>query len=207
MRARSKTALTSAPLPTTPSGHRPPCLFEQATYQFLDSISPTVSNLISHMNQTHTSLTQACMRTNNIHLSLDLARVEQVAQQGVRSLLSNLLALEKFGQLEKVKPNNTIRIMFENFSSLPLFVQGKEKGRKFCQINKLMKEYNVDVMAMAGCKMRVDWRFTKPTTNVFDSYLLKVNKGVEFVHTISMSASTGTSEEGHVLHQFVRYQQ
>jgi hypothetical protein len=64
-------------------------------------------------------------------LSLDLARAEQVAQQEVRSVLSNLLAVGKYGQLEKVKPDNTIRIMFENFSSLHLFVQGKEKGRKF----------------------------------------------------------------------------
>ena len=56
--------------------------------------------------------------------------------------------------------------MFEKFSSLCLFVQGKEKGRKIRQINKLMKEYNVDVMA--GCKTRVDWRFTEPTMNGFD---------------------------------------
>jgi hypothetical protein len=57
--------------------------------------------------------------------------------------------------------------MFENFSSLCLFAQGKEKGRKVCQINKLMKEYNVDVTA--GCKTRGNWRFTEPTTNGFDS--------------------------------------
>jgi hypothetical protein len=30
-----------------------------------------------------------------------------------------------------------------------------------------MKEYNVNVIA--GCKMQVDWRFTKPTKNGFDS--------------------------------------
>jgi hypothetical protein len=98
---------------------------------------------------------------------LDLARAEQVAQQGVRSILSDLLAVGKYGQLEKVKPNNTICIIWKKISSLCLFVQGKKKGRKICQINKLMKEYNVDVMA--GCKMQVDWRFTKPTMNGFDS--------------------------------------
>jgi hypothetical protein len=57
--------------------------------------------------------------------------------------------------------------MFKNFSSLCLFVQGKEKCRKIRQINKFMKEYNVDVMA--GFKTWVDWRFTKPTMNGFDS--------------------------------------
>jgi hypothetical protein len=118
----------------------PPCLFEQATDQFLDSISPTVSDLINHTNRTHTSLTRSRTQTNNIHLSLDLARAEQVAQQGVWSVLSNLLTVGKYRQLEKVRSNNTIRIMFENFSSLCLFVQGKEKGRKIRQINKLMKE-------------------------------------------------------------------
>jgi hypothetical protein len=145
----------------------PPCLFEQAADQFLDSISPTVSNLIDHTNKTHTSLTQLRKRTDNVRLSLDLARAEQVAQQGVRSVLSDLLTVGKYGQLEKVKPNKTICIMFKKISSLCLFVQGKEKVRKICQINKLMKEYSVDVMS--GCKTRVDWRFTKPRTDGFNS--------------------------------------
>jgi hypothetical protein len=38
---------------------------------------------------------------------------------------------------------------------------------KIQQINKLMKEYNVNIMA--GCKTRVDWGFTKSTRNGFDS--------------------------------------
>jgi hypothetical protein len=100
-------------------------------------------------------------------MSLDLARTKQAAQRGIRSLLSDLVTAGKYGQLEKAKPDNTIRVMFENFSSLRLFAQGKEKGRKIHQINKLMKDYNVDVMA--GWETRVDWRFTKPIANRFDS--------------------------------------
>jgi hypothetical protein len=93
-------------------------------------------------------------------VSLNLARAKQVAQHVVWSVLADLMMEGKYGQLEIVKPDNTIPIMFENFSSLCFFVLGKEKGMKTRQINKLMKEYNVDIMA--GCKTRVDWRFTNP---------------------------------------------
>jgi hypothetical protein len=93
-------------------------------------------------------------------MSLNLARAKQVAQHGVWSVLADLMMEGKYGQLEIVKPDNTIRIMFENFSSLHLFVLGKEKGIQIWQINKLMKEYNVNIMD--GCKTRVDWRFTNP---------------------------------------------
>jgi hypothetical protein len=72
-------------------------------------------------------------------MSLNLARAEQVAQRGVRSVLADLMMEGKYGQLEKVTHDNTIRIMFENFSSLCLFVLGKDKGVKIWQINKLMK--------------------------------------------------------------------
>jgi hypothetical protein len=75
----------------------------------------------------------------------------------------------KYGQLEKRKPDDIICIMFENFSNLRIFVLGKEKGMKIWQINKLMEEYNVDIMA--GCKTRVDWRFTESTTNGFNSLI------------------------------------
>jgi hypothetical protein len=150
-----------------PRAINPYCQFEQAADLFLDSISPTVGNLIDHTNQTHTSLTQSHARPDTICMSLNLARTKQAAQRGVRSLLSDLITAGKYGQLKKAKFDNTIRVMFEKFSSFCLFAQGKEKCRKICQINKLMKDYNVDVMA--GCETRVDWRFTKPTANGFHS--------------------------------------
>ena len=53
--------------------------------------------------------------------------------------MADLMMEGKYKQLEKVKPDNTICIMFENFSSLCLFVLGKDKGVKIWQINKLMK--------------------------------------------------------------------
>ncbi len=144
-----------------------PCHFEQAAKQFLDSISPTVSDLIEHLHWTHTSLTGLHAQANNVQISLDLARAKQVAQRSVQSVLVDLMMEGKYRQLEIVKPDNTICIMFENFSSLHLFVLWKEKGMKIRQINKLIKEYKVNIMD--GCKARVDWRLTKSTTNGFNS--------------------------------------
>jgi hypothetical protein len=114
-----------------------PCHFEQAAEQFLDSISPTVGNLIEHLHQTHTSLTRTCAEADRTPMSLDLARAELAAQRGVQLLVTKLRVVEKYGQLETLKPHNTIRIMFKNFSSLQLFVSGKAKGKKIRQIKNL----------------------------------------------------------------------
>jgi hypothetical protein len=65
-----------------------------------------VSDLIKHLHWTHTSLTGLHTQANNVLMSLDLARAEQVAQHSVQSVLADLMTKDKYRQLEKVKPDN-----------------------------------------------------------------------------------------------------
>jgi hypothetical protein len=49
--------------------------------------------------------------------------------------------------------------MYKNFSSLGLFTEGPAWYKKVRQLNKLMADYGVDVLA--GCETRTDWGFVK----------------------------------------------
>jgi hypothetical protein len=58
-----------------------------------------------------------------------------------------------------IKPDDSIRLMYENFSSLSVFSVGTMHHKKILQINKLMADYGVDILA--GCKTRTDWWFVE----------------------------------------------
>jgi hypothetical protein len=47
--------------------------------------------------------------------------------------------------------------MYKNFSSLSLFATGNSWHKKIQQINKLMGDYGVDLLA--GCETCIDWRY------------------------------------------------
>jgi hypothetical protein len=47
--------------------------------------------------------------------------------------------------------------MYENVSRLGMFVQGPSRHIKVRQLNKLIQEYGVDLLAR--CEMRTNWRF------------------------------------------------
>jgi hypothetical protein len=49
--------------------------------------------------------------------------------------------------------------MYENFSSLSVFSTRAMRHKKIRQINKLMTDYGVDILA--GCETRTDWQFVE----------------------------------------------
>ncbi len=61
----------------------------------------------------------------------------------------------KYGCIEHNKPNDVVQVMHKNFSSLGLFTEGPAWHKKVRQLNKLMADYGVDVLA--GCESRTDW--------------------------------------------------
>jgi hypothetical protein len=55
--------------------------------------------------------------------------------------------------------------MYENFSSLSIFIMGPTRHLKVQQLNKLMLDYSVDLLA--GCKTRTDWHFVSSKEDRF----------------------------------------
>jgi len=85
------------------------------------------------------------------------AHVKQAAWQSVCQEHSALTTKGAYGFLSCDKPDNIVCMMYKNFSSLSLFAKGPKKHVKICQLNKLLKNFGVDVIAR--CETRTDWRF------------------------------------------------
>ncbi len=62
-----------------------------------------------------------------------------------------------YGRIHSKKLDNVVRIMFKDFSSLGLFVEGPTWHKKVRQLNKLVWDYKVDLLV--GCKTRTDWPY------------------------------------------------
>jgi hypothetical protein len=88
---------------------------------------------------------------------VEMAHVQQAAQLTVHNKYTMIRAGGTYGQLQYKKPDNVIWMMYENFSSLSHFTKGPKKQVKILQLNKLMVDYSVDVLAR--CKTRIDWQF------------------------------------------------
>ncbi len=67
--------------------------------------------------------------------------------------------------ISKEKPNDVVRVMFENFSSLGLFVEGVLRHKKIRRLNPLSRKYRVDLLV--GCETSTDWRFIKREEDKF----------------------------------------
>jgi hypothetical protein len=70
-----------------------------------------------------------------------------------------------YGRVNCDKPDNVVWVMYKNFSSLTLFAMGNMHHKKICQINKLMSDYSIDILA--GCKTGTDFRFVTEEENKF----------------------------------------
>ena len=80
--------------------------------------------------------------------------MNQRADCAVRVKLTAVNSGRGCGRISAVKPDNVIRMIYENFSSLGLFAEGPSKHKKIRHINKLMKDYEVDLLA--GVETRTD---------------------------------------------------
>ena len=125
-------------------------------------MTPTVGQLIDHTCAVRLQLPTPCSPSRN---SMAVAYAEQAARQSVYHELSTLTANGSDGCLSQVKPDNVVRLMYENFSCLSLFVQGPKKHVKIQQLNKIITDYSVDVIA--GCETRTNWRYVNKEESRF----------------------------------------
>ena len=127
--------------------------------KFLEASTPTIGDLIEHTQQRHTQITRLTDKYVPISEVLERARVNREASESVRREYANTESKGVYGNIPRIKPDNSIRLMYENFSSLSVFSTGAMRHKKIRQINKLIADYGVDILA--GCETRTDWRFVE----------------------------------------------
>ncbi len=121
------------------------------TADFFINNTPTIGNLVDYSQKVLT-----CLPKKRINLPHSVSTA-QANLQSQTSMFHKYAALEMnrgYGQIAREKPDNVVRVMYENFSSLGLFTGGPLQQRKVRQLNYLMSDYGVNVLA--GCKTRTD---------------------------------------------------
>ncbi len=108
-----------------------------------------------------------------MNVSLNIS-VTQANQQTWVAVLQEYALGEKagkYGWRERNRPDDVVQVMYKNFSSLGLFVERPARHKKVGQLNKLMADYGIDVLA--GCETWTDWQFIKKEDdrfcNLFDN--------------------------------------
>ena len=127
-----------------------------ARVRFYDKVGPTVNQVIDKVKKV--SRWKKKKKTN---VTFTKAQQKVVVQErkGVTKMVNEMV--HKFkeqerGHVEKKKPSDTMRVMFENVNSLGVFTTGKHRNRKLRQLRHLIKEYEVDVTSFV--ETQVDWR-------------------------------------------------
>jgi hypothetical protein len=111
---------------------------------FVAGMTPTVGNLVKN-SSTGGSCT-ACIRHPTTN-SVTTARANLVARASVHREHTEMEATGVYGQVSCDKPDDVVQIMYENFSSLSIFTIGLACHKKVRQLNKLMLDYSVDLLA------------------------------------------------------------
>ncbi len=121
---------------------------------FLAGMTPTVGNLVKFSSTPGTCTAHIKHPTTN---SVTTAQANLVAQASIHREYAAMEATGVYSRVSCDKPDNVVQIMYENFSSLIIFTLSPARHKKVRQLNKLMSNYSMDLLA--GCKTRTDWHF------------------------------------------------
>jgi hypothetical protein len=107
--------------------------------------TPTIGDLIDHTQNRYTGLKGQALGTN------------LEARTSVQQDYATKKGSRVYGGILQDKPDNVVRLMYEKNSSLGMFALGPSRHKKVRQLNKLIQEYGVNLLA--GCETRTDWHF------------------------------------------------
>jgi hypothetical protein len=139
--------------------------FNQGASTFMATMLPTTQDLIEHTQQRHKGLSRRSATPPLKATALEISLATRAAWELVRREHKATERSGVYGRVALKKPDDAIRVMYENFSSLSLFATGTGWHKKIQQIDKLMGDYGVDILA--GCETRTDWRFAASKDNKF----------------------------------------
>ena len=100
----------------------------QGVTTFLLSATPTVGDLINHTQEWHLCLLRPQAQASS---TIDIAPANLSAQESIHREYTAVRDTGTYGNILITKPDNVIRILYENFSSLSLFTVGPGHHRRF----------------------------------------------------------------------------
>jgi hypothetical protein len=103
--------------------------------EFLLHAAPTAGQLEDYTQNRYKRVAQVMMCHPGNWVKV--AHVQNAARTLVWQDYASSEAKGSYGRILSNKPNNVVRMMYENFSSLPIFANGPQKHKKIWQLNKL----------------------------------------------------------------------
>ncbi len=134
--------------------------------EFVAASTPTVGDLVDYMQQIPGSYSStSCWENSVVPNPISFACINTAACAAIHQEYVVTGANGIYGQISCEKPDNNIRLMYKNLSSLCIFAKGVLHHKKIRHLNKLAADYGVDVIAR--CETRTNWRFV---TNEEDKF-------------------------------------
>jgi hypothetical protein len=126
--------------------------FDTGTKSFRERSRPSAPQLMASIHKESWSAKLRNNRSQLIASAYQISIHEQSAQNQISQQLGDFTRTPVYGQAPRVKPDDCIRLIMENFNSLGIFT----KGTKINSVNKLCRQFNTDILA--GCETQADWR-------------------------------------------------
>jgi hypothetical protein len=126
--------------------------FDTGTKSFRERSRPSAPQLMASIHKESWSAKLRNNRSQLIASAYQISIHEQSAQNQISQQLGDFMRTPAYGQAPRVKPDDCVRLIMENFNSLGIFT----KGTKINSVNKLCRQFNTDILA--GCETQADWR-------------------------------------------------
>ena len=101
------------------------------------------------------------LRKKKINRNLSRTQQKAIVQKRKDAMnainkLVKALAAKECGRLDKKKPSDVYKLLFENVNSLGVFSTGKARNKKLRQLRYLLNEWEMDIASLA--ETQADWR-------------------------------------------------
>jgi hypothetical protein len=128
--------------------------FNERATTFLLSISPNMGDLIEHTQRNHQEPPHRAAIKLSIPSTFLTPSANRATRESVRQEYKAMEASGVYGWIESDKPDNVIRVMYENLSSLSLFAKGNTVVSRLDMYRTNVLMYRTMVLLVHPTKVR-----------------------------------------------------
>ncbi len=125
--------------------------FDTGTRDFNSRSRPSATELIASIQRKNQTALPRNNNSNLIETAFQIAKHESSAKNQITWQVNDFWQKTAYGKAPGIKPDNSVRVVMENFNSLGFFTNGV----KINALNKLCRKFKMDILT--GCKTQADW--------------------------------------------------
>ena len=103
--------------------------FDRGSKKYKGSIQPSIQELINFTNKENSSRSRKSRATHLKATAFQLVSHDRAATEAVQEQVADFCKSGTYGSIPREKPDDIIRVYFENFNSLSVFRTGKHRRK------------------------------------------------------------------------------